>query len=238
MAFGYRRFGFKKSYRGKFSNKGRGYRFGRKSSWYNKNGSAAKQMAGFQNTQITLVSSHSFTFGDAVSGISSIFRPYSVSEAIVAAPMHIAMSNVYDQFRIRKVTLKITPTGAIDAFATGSANYYNLFTVLDRSGTATGATLATLQTYQSYKSTAYAGTPSNKPPTHYHSYYNSSLFQKSRWYDTKRTPEDAEFTVGAWGNAANATKIATFQFEWTFDVTYRGLRSDTSAISDLTGEPM
>lgn len=238
MAFGYRRFGFKKSYRGKFSTTRRGSRFGRKGAWYNKNGSAAKQMAGFQNTQVTYVVPVSMTSAALVGGLGGNYTISDVGRQISLSQMHIAMSNVYDQFRIRKVVLKVTPNSA--PFVSGAENsnlYYNLFSVLDRNGFKDEISIAELQTYQSYKQTAYAGTTSNAVRPHYHTYYNSSLFQKSRWYSTKKVPEEAKMAVGIWGGGGLVNKVCTFQFEWTFDVTYRGLRSNTADIENVIGQP-
>lgn len=230
MAFGrsFRKYGGYR--RGKFSSSRRGSRYGRKGSWMNRNNSAAKQMAGFQNTQITLVKGQEITFGAAAGTLSSGTVKLVVGSQLVVAPMHIAMSNVYDQFRVRKVVLKITPTTAPSGIVDSTANYYNLFTVLDKSGFASAASLDQLQTYQSYKQTAYSSVPSNKAPAHYVTYYNSSLFEKSRWYDTKKTPVESQIAVGVFGGEALQTKVTSFQLEWTFDITYRGLRSDTSGI--------
>lgn len=237
MAFGrsFRKYGGYR--RSKFTSSRRGSRYGRKGSWMNRNNSAAKQMTGFQNTQITLVKNHDIDFQIAVDEISSGVIKAVVGTAVTVSPMHIAMSKVYDQFRIRKVQLKITPTLAPDALDAGTANYYNLFTVLDKSGFAPAVTLDTLQTYQSYKQTAYSSAPSNRATAHYVTYYNSSMFEKSRWYNTKRTPIDAEIMVGVYGGEGLQEKHTSFQFEWTFDITYRGLRSDESNILTEIAQP-
>lgn len=195
-------------------------------------------MAGFQNTQVSYVVPVSLTSAALTGGLAGNYTTSDVGRQISLAPMHIAMSNVYDQFRIRKVVLKITPSSA--PFVSGAANsnlYYNLFSVLDRNGFKEAISIAELQTYQSYKQTAYAGTTSNTARPHYHTYYNSSLFQKSRWYSTKKVPEEANIAVGIWGGGNLADTVCTFQFEWTFDITYRGLRSNTAEIENVIGQP-
>lgn len=234
---------FGRSRYSKFS-RGRGSRYGRKGgSWMNRNQSAAKQMAGFQNVQIVHIETltHTIPNGGA-SPISAYFSPLNIGTIIADSNMHEQLSNVYDQFRIRKVTIKATPLlTAQDSAGALNTTYYTFFTVLDRNGFAAGddTTLETLQTYQSYKQTPYSTMASNKAPTHWMSYYNSSLFEKSRWYNTKKTPVDATVMAGTYARSVEGAgnRTAEYQLEYTFDVTYRGLRMDLSEITTSIDVP-
>lgn len=200
-------------------------------------------MTGFQNVQITHIESLTHTIPNGGAGpLSAFFSPIAIGTVIADSNMHEQLSNVYDQFRIRKVTIKATPLISESAVAgTANTTYYTFFTVLDRNGFAAGedTTLETLQTYQSYKQTAYSTVASNKAPTHWMSYYNSSMFEKSRWYNTKKTPVDATIMAGTYARSipGEGNRIAEYQLEYTFDVTYRGLRMDLSEISTQIDNP-
>lgn len=239
----YSRFG-RRSYGRKPFNKfsRRGTRYGRKGAWYNRNNSAAKQMAGFQNVQITHIESitHTLPLGDPLTTpLTSFFHALNIAEVISDSNMHEQLSNVYDQFRIRKVTMKLTPLVTSQVGNDTNAIYYTLFTVIDRNGFAAGdeISLETLQTYQSYKQTAYSTAASNKAPTHWLSYYNSSMFEKSRWYNTKKRATDAFVMCGTYSRTNTAARTVEYQVEFTFDVTYRGLRMDLSEISTTLDLP-
>lgn len=190
-------------------------------------------MTGIQNTQITHMSTITHNIvGPAHSKIDLI----DVGGTLRTAAMHVAMSNVYDQFRIRKVTLKFTPANS----TVPDSAYTTFFTVFDRNGFAAGVGASALQTYSSYKQTAYSGTASNKAPVHYVSWENNTLFEKSRYYSTKMKPQAGYVAAGSGLPAplvAGSDVKLVYNISWTFDITYRGLRADSSDIADTVGQP-
>lgn len=190
-------------------------------------------MTGVQNTQITYMSTVS---QNITNPYKSIFETIDVGNELKSAAMHVAMSNVYDQFRVRKVTIKITPASTTAA----DAVYATLFTVFDRNGFAAGVSVDSLQTYSSYKQTAYSTNATNKAPVHYVSWENNTLFEKSRYFSTKLKPQAGHLAIG--NTLSAAPSVATpmnlvYNISWTFDVTYRGLRADSSLIADVVGDP-
>lgn len=190
-------------------------------------------MTGVQNTQISAMSTLTH---DLLNLNAAVISAMEVGNVLRTAPMHMAMSNVYDQCRVRKVTLKITPASSNAADST----YTTLFTAFDRNGFPEGVTAQTLQTYSSYKQTAYSANTTNKAPVHYVSWENNSLFEKSRYFSTKTKPQTGYIVVGSGlpvaPGAGNSVKLM-YNICWTFDITYRGLRADSSEIVNAIGEP-
>lgn len=202
---------------------------GKKTAWYNRNNKAAYSMAGGQNVQITTVETFDLT---VAIGQSNVYSQIPIDTSLTTSVMHQNMSNVYDQFRIRKITMKFQPTGTPGG---NDANklYSTFYTAMDRNGFADGVTLDMIRTYQSYKQTVYAAVASNKAPVHYVSWTNNTLFEKSRYFNTKLTPTTETVLAGVSLPANVAGAAATFSFTVTiqYDLTYRGLRADTSAIA-------
>lgn len=190
-------------------------------------------MTGGQNTQITMVTAQTLTIPNTSNtGITIL----DVGEKLITAPMHVAMSNVYDQFRIRKVTMKISPTKALTSV--NDPSYYTLFTTFDRNGFTGVASLPVLQTYASYKQTSYSGDSSNRAPVHYVSWENNTLFEKSRYFSTKKKPVAGFVFMGNYVPVNPTGELTpSYSISWSFDITYRGLRADASAIVDTVGDP-
>ena len=147
----------------------------RKSAWYNRNNRAAAQMVGGQNTQITVVHNAEITVG---AGLAGGMVNMNLADLLRLSVMHINMSNVYDQCRVRKITLKFTPTLTPGEGAAATYSYATFFTAMDRNGFAAGITVDQLRTYQSFKQTVYANMQAIGPPTHYVSWANNTLFEK------------------------------------------------------------
>lgn len=235
MAYPFKRWGKSSYYSGARKSYRRSYgksRFGGK-KWFNRNNKSSYQMTNFQNVQITVNTSLDHTIAVNNSGFQTLV---SAATVLTSAAMHTQMSNVYDQFRIRKVTLKVIPVTT-----TAGGNVYSTFySVLDRNGfTNPLPNLSTLQTYSSYKQTAYSGTASNKAPTHWVSWENNTMFEKSRYFSTKLTPVTASLVMGTYfpvNVTVNPIEIK-YSLVWHFDITYRGIRADTSEISANISQP-
>jgi len=234
MAYPFKRWGKSSYYSGARKSYKRSYgksRFGGK-KWFNRNNKSSYQMTNFQNVQITVNTTLSQSIITGSTGYQGLVSPATI---LTGAAMHSAMSNVYDQFRIRKVTVKVIPTGT----SAGNQVYSTFYSILDRNGFPNPLpTLATLQTYSSYKQTPYAGTASNKAPTHWVSWENNTMFEKSRYFSTKMTPLSANLIMGTYlpSNATADVSLA-YSLVWNFDISYRGIRADTSAISANVSQP-
>lgn len=234
MAYPFKRWGKSSYYSGARKSYRRSYgksRFGGK-KWFNRNNKSAYQMTNFQNVQITVTNNLNHAINTGTNGVQ---QSVSVSTALTTSPMHVAMSNVYDQFRIRKVTLKVIPLST----TAGTGSYSTFYTVLDRNGfPAELPPLATLQTYSSYKQTSYSGTASNKAPTHWISWENNTMFEKSRYFSTKMLPTTASVVMGSYlPSSAIDTVYLNYSLVWNFDITYRGIRVDASAITSNISPP-
>lgn len=192
-------------------------------------------MAGGQNVQITAVETFTLT---VPIGSATIHSEIPIATSLTNSVMHQNMSNVYDQFRIRKITMKFQPTGTPGG-ADANKLYSTFYTAMDRNGFADGITLEQIRTYQSYKQTVYAANASNKAPVHYVSWTNNTLFEKSRYFNTKLTPTTETVLAGVAlpGNVAAAPAPFGFTVTIQYDLTYRGLRADTSNIAAETAPP-
>lgn len=165
-------------------------------------------------------------------GDDDIMTSVNLANVLVLSPMHIALSNVYDQYRIRKVVVKITPTGVNP---TPNNVYYTLSSAVDRNGFTGLTTTGTerLMTYSSFKQTPYSAVASNRAPTHYITITQDTLFAKSAYYSTKGVAETPHIALST-RTPSEVSAPVTFKYSvcYQFDITYRGVRLDTSAIDD------
>lgn len=224
MPFFRKSFGYRPSYKPyrKYSGRRAFSKYSR--NWTTKNNRAAANQTQSVNMQIS--STSTFTH-DIAQGAASAISASNIASVLQLAPMHRQMSNVYDQYRIRKVVVKISPIGSNAAVN----SYYRICTCIDRNGHPAGFTAAMMTTYSSYKETAIAAVVSNKAPSHYVTVTNDTMFEKSAYYGTKtlaRAPVICFATVLPIGAPAN-TSIA-YSATYTYDITYRSVRLDTSDI--------
>lgn len=229
----YRRYGSRSYGTKRFAKRSYGRaRYGGK-KWFNRNNKSAYQMSNTQNVQITVTSTSLHTIANGKSGN---LEEISLGTLLTNSEMHKAMGNVYDQFRIRKITAKFVPAGT---GSTTGEQYYTFFTVLDRNGFPSPIPDVTkLQTYSSYKQTVYSNTATNKAPTHWFSIENNTLFEKSRYFSTKKVPYTTHIVAGTYLPANTAAqRIISYSVVYNFDITYRGVRMDDSAIANELGMP-
>ena len=156
------------------------------------------------------------------------FKAVNLPAKISGSEMHRYLSNVFDQYRVEKLNIKIRPLG--DSIAS-LGNPGILFTCVDRTGFAAGATLSTIKTYGSYRETMVSGSK-DVSPTHYVNIGASNLIEYTTYTDTKRTVSFPNFIWGFYfgGNVSNNTTIAV-SIEVDAQVRYRGVRLDTGDVS-------
>lgn len=154
-------------------------------------------------------------------------KEIDIPNKISGSEMHRYLSNVFDQYRVEKLTIRIKPLGNT---ATNLSNPCILFTAMDRSGFASGISLQQIRTYGSYKETMVSGAK-DVSPTHTCYIGQSNLVEWSTYVDSKNRPQ---FPKVIWGiNYADNTTTTTSYVSIEIDamVRYRGVRLDTSSVA-------
>lgn len=167
-------------------------------------------------------------FGTELVPVQFSFNDIDVPALLAASPMHLQLSNVFDQYKIEKVTIKILPNVGPAAPA-GSTTYISFFSVVDRTGF-NNPTIDQLRSYGSYKETSWSWNDSPAP----HMVYigQSDVVSKSTYYDTKATAAFPKVKVGGDLGAPQQSNVSwTFSVEIDAQVRYRGVRLDTSSVS-------
>lgn len=164
---------------------------------------------------------------DVTSGLKYAFDSLNIANDIKSSPMHQALSNVFDQYRVEKVTIRIRPAGD----ASGDiVNPSILFSAVDRSGFAANAPIDTIRTYGSYKETQITGAKDVSPV---HTIYigQTNLVEFSSYSDSKSA---VSFPAVGWGcffaNLAENLRVF-FSIEFDCQIRYRGVRYDNSAVN-------
>lgn len=164
---------------------------------------------------------------DVTSSSKFAFKPLDVSGSIKTSPMHQALSNVFDQYRVEKVAIRIRPIGD----STGAVlNPSILFSAVDRSGFSPSAAIETIRTYGSYKETQITGAKDVSPV---HSIYigQTNLVEFSSYSDTKNA---VSFPAVGWGctfAALAANTTVYFSIELDCQIRYRGVRYDNTSVN-------
>lgn len=154
---------------------------------------------------------------------------------IITSEMHAALSNVFDQYRIEKMTLKFNllinqPVPDPDE-NTHNVSHVAFFTCVDRSGFATNPSVSSLRTYGSYKETTWSTDGDTNTP-HIITIGQADLVSKSEYYDTKQKCAFPQVCVGFdLGQVVTAQIPLTFTCEIDAQIRYRGVRLDTTGVS-------
>lgn len=201
-------------------------------NWTKRNNRAAANQTQQTNMQISVVQTETHTISLNDDDATTVLN---LATVLSLSTMHIALSNVYDQFRIRKIVIKVTPTGVNPS--PGNI-YYTLSSAVDRNEFNGIATTERLMTYSSFKQTPYSSTASNRAPTHYISISQDTLFAKSAYYSTKGVAVTPYIAL----STRTPSKLASeTEFKYSicfqFDITYRGVRLDTSPIDATVDNP-
>ena len=221
MAFG-RRY-YRRYYRNYYRNKYRFSSVGKTRLSRNFKASANNMTQG-GTFNISVHDTDTLTIG---SGNNGNFKSFNLPAKISGSSMHRYLSNVFDQYRVEKLVVRIRPLG--DSLVVG--NPAILFTCVDRTGFAAGTDISTIKTYGSYKETLVSGSK-DVSPTHLVGIGASNLVEYSSYTDTKRTVSFPTFVWGLYfaGNVASDTTVAV-SVEIDAQVRYRGVRLDTGDVS-------
>lgn len=154
-----------------------------------------------------------------------------VPAIISQSPMHLQLSNVFDQYKIEKVSIKFRPIYNSDAIPASAYGAQTFFTCIDRSGFSANVDLAQLQTYQSYKESNWSLTGETNMP-HYVNIGQTDVVGKSTYFDSKNT---STFPKVAYGvilpQPVSEAQLFKYSVEIDAQVRYRGVRLDTSSVS-------
>lgn len=152
---------------------------------------------------------------------------FDVSAKIAASTMHGQLSNVFDQYKIEKISIKIRPMGNPNSVTA----YQVFYTCVDRTGFAENVTSDQLKTYQSYKETSWSMN-GDVGKTHYVSFGQTDIVGKSTYYDTKGKAFFPNLRCGVLlpGNASSNSSFV-YSIEIDAQVRYRGVRVDTTAVT-------
>lgn len=153
--------------------------------------------------------------------------------------MHRNLSNVFDQYRIEKLTIKIRDAG------TSTANGYTttmlpvICSIVDRTGLAGGLDLDQMRTYSSYKETLLSAN-NDISPTHTVYIGASTIVESSEYFDTKQLTTFPKVYVAvvlpsAVANSGDAEHPYSYTRQLSIDVEaqvrYRGVRLDPTVIN-------
>lgn len=153
----------------------------------------------------------------------------NIPSAITSSAMHIQLSNVFDQYRVERLVIRIRPIG--DASQTPSLTQPSLlFTAVDRSGFNANATIDQYRTYGSYKETQISGAK-DISPTHTVYVSQSNLVEWTTWSDTKSMVSFPSVALGVFFAHLPANTIVNLAVEFDFQIRYRGVRLDTSSVA-------
>lgn len=154
-----------------------------------------------------------------------------VPAIISQSPMHLQLSNVFDQYKIEKVAIKFRPIFNTDSIGGSNFGAQTFFTCIDRSGFSATVDLAQLQTYQSYKESNWSLTGETNMP-HYVNIGQTDIVGKSSYFDSKATCTFPKVAYGVIMPTA-VPNAAEFKYSVEIDaqVRYRGVRLDTSSVS-------
>lgn len=173
------------------------------------------------------ISAHADLSFTVPQGQSTGFSTLDIPAMISGCSMHTALSNVFDQYKVDKMLIKLRPAG--DSIA-GTTQPALLFSVVDRSGFPNTVTLPTLRSYGSYKETQISGAK-DVSPVHYISIGQSNLVEFGSYSDTKKMVQFPYVYAGIhFATAINQQVIIAVSCEIEAQVRYRGVRLDTSAV--------
>lgn len=153
--------------------------------------------------------------------------------------MHRNLSNVFDQYRIEKLVLKVRDAG------TSTANGYTttmlpvICSIVDRTGVAGDLDLDKMRTYSSYKETLLSAN-NDISPTHTVYIGASTVVESSEYYDTKQLTTFPKVYLAVClpaiiPNSGDADHPYSYTRQLSIDVEaqvrYRGVRLDPSVIN-------
>lgn len=160
-------------------------------------------------------------------------RAIPLYSLLTSRTVHLAMSNIWDQFKVEGVTIEYTVNGVTTS---GAINNCKLFTVTDKGTIGKNINFTQLSTYDTYKSTACATSVSNAVPVHRVEYSDSSS-----WISTKNTPSTPTILFGIFmvpNGQATYTSTISLNASFRYTVVYDKARLDNSYVQTYVSPEM
>lgn len=185
---------------------------------------------------ITAHSVASLTIGQTENGAG---QAIDLPTLVRNSSMHRNLSNVFDQYRVEKLVLKVRDAG------TSTANGYEctmlpvICSIVDRTGLAGGLDLDQMRTYSSYKETLLSAN-NDISPTHTVYIGASTIVESSEYFDTKQLTTFPKVYLAvvlpsAVPNSGDAEHPYSYTRQLSIDieaqVRYRGVRLDPTVIN-------
>lgn len=156
----------------------------------------------------------------------------NLSQLVKTSEMHKALSNVFDQYRIDKLVMKIRDAGQSGEDVDQITLLPTLSSIVDRTGLAAGLDLAAMKSYSSYKETQLAQNGDVSP---IHTVYigSSTIVEASTYFDTKTNATFpyvmlcVAFPVTT-ALAGHDNYVRNLSIDIEAQVRYRGVRLDNS----------
>lgn len=146
--------------------------------------------------------------------------------------MHKALSNVFDQYRIDKLVLKIRDAGQSGTDVDSITLLPTLSSIVDRTGLANVVDLTTMKSYSSYKETQLSQNGDVSP---IHTVYvgSSTIVEASTYFDTKNNATFPYVMLAVAFPTTDAltghgTYVRNLSVDIEAQVRYRGVRLDNT----------
>lgn len=156
----------------------------------------------------------------------------NLPELVKSSEMHKALSNVFDQYRIDKLVMKIRDAGQSGTDVDSITLLPTLSSIVDRTGLANVLDLTAMKSYSSYKETQLSQNGDVSP---IHTVYigSSTIVEASSYFDTKNNATFPYVMLAvAFPTASALTGHGTYVRNLSIDieaqVRYRGVRLDNS----------
>lgn len=163
---------------------------------------------------------------------SYIFKKLDVAALLTSSPMHLQLSNCFDQYKILNYVVTISLKGIDGSIPLTNDNfddveaYGNMFTIVDRTSIKDTTNIDALRTYSSFREVIIPLDGSNVTD------YKRQVLVNNSYCDTKTTASIPLLYYGVSINQSIVNRL-TFRFNinFKFDMIYRGVRYDDSYVT-------
>lgn len=158
----------------------------------------------------------------------------NIATLIMQSSMHRNLSNVFDQYRIEKATIKLKDAGVTFGGAYTTTQLPVLSSIVDRTGLAAAIDINAMRTYSSYKETSLSAN-NDISPTHTIYIGASNIVEATTYYDTKVVTNFPQIYIAIAlptnvPNTDGYSYTRTFTMDIEAQVRYRGVRLDTRGV--------
>lgn len=163
---------------------------------------------------------------------SYIYKKLDVAALLTSSPMHLQLSNCFDQYKILNYIMTISLKGIDGAIPLTDDNfedveaYGNLFTIVDRTSIKDTTNIDALRTYSSFREVIIPLDGSKVTD------YKRQILVNNNYCDTKNTASIPLLYYGVSINQSIVNRLKfRFNINFKFDMIYRGVRYDDSYVN-------